>query len=548
MARPADLVITGADVYTVDAARRWAHAVAIRDGRIVAVGSEGDVREAVGAAADVLHLPGRMVVPGFQDAHVHAPFAGRYLLHVELHDLPGVDAYRDAVARYAAEHPDEPAIFGGGWAMEHFPGGTPTKDLLDDVVSDRPVLLVNRDIHGAWANSKAFEVAGVTRETPDPPDGRFERDGRGEPSGTMHEGAFIAMQDRVIPAPSREDWERAILLAQSYLHSLGITGWQDAWTLPETLRAYVALADRSELTAHVVAALWWDRDRGEEQIDGLLEQRDWGTVGNVRATAVKIMTDGVVENFTAAMLDPYLDGDGRSTGNRGLAYLEHDVLASAVTHLDRLGFQVHMHAIGDRAVRSSLDACEAAIRTNGRRDARHHIAHLQIVQPADLPRFRELGVVANAQPFWAQREPQMDELTVPFLGHERAALQYPFASLLSSGASLAFGSDWSVTTPSPLLEIEVAVTRVGPSHRSAPPFLPHERLSLADAIAAFTMGSARVQFNDRDCGSIEPGKVADLAVVDRNLFRDDPIGDARVELTLVDGRVVHDGSVAQAGA
>jgi predicted amidohydrolase YtcJ len=539
MGPPADLVITGADVYTVDAARRWAGALAIRDGRIAAIGTEADVREEVGAAAEVLHLPGRMVVPGFQDAHVHAPFGGRYRLHVELHDLLGIDAYREAVAAYAAAHPEEPAIFGGGWAMEHFPGGTPTKDLLDDLVPDRPVFLVNRDIHAAWANSKAFEVAGITRDTPDPPDGRYERDPRGEPTGTVHEGAFIRLQDRVMPAPTQDEWERAILLAQSYLHSLGVTGWQDAWTLPETLRAYVALAERSELSARVVGALWWERDRGEEQIDELVERRSWGTVGNVRATAVKIMTDGVVENFTAAMLDPYLDADGRASGNRGLSYVEADALASAVTRLDRLGFQVHLHAIGDRAVRSSLDACEAALRANGPHDARHHIAHLQVVQLTDIPRFRELGVIANAQPFWAQSEPQMDELTVPFLGVERAALQYPFASLLRSGASLAFGSDWSVTTPDPLREIEVAVTRVGPAHRSAPPFLPHERLSLPQAIAAFTMGSARVQFNDHECGSIEPGKLADLAVIDRNPFRDGLDG-ARVELTLVGGRVVHD--------
>jgi predicted amidohydrolase YtcJ len=543
MRPPADLVITGADVYTMDAARRWAHAIAIRDGRITAVGTEASVREIADGAAEVMHLPGRMVVPGFQDAHLHAPFAGRYRLHVSLHDLPGVDAYRDAVAGYAAGHQEEPVIFGGGWAMEHFVGGAPTKDLLDDLVPDRPVFLVSRDIHAAWANSRAFEVAGITRSTPDPPDGRYERDVLGGPSGTMHEGAFIAMQERLVPAPTQQDWERAIVVAQSYLHSLGVTGWQDAWTLPETLRAYVALAQREELTAHVVAALWWDRHRGEEQIEALAGQRTWGTVGNVRANTVKIMIDGIVENFTASMIDPYLDRDGRSGENRGLSYVEPEALSSAVTRLDAMGFQTHMHAIGDRAVRSALDACEAALRANGRRDARHQIAHLQCVQPADIPRFRELGVIANCQPYWAQAEPQMDRLTVPFLGEGRAGFQYPFASLLRSGASLAFGSDWSVTTPDPLREMEVAVTRVGPEHRDNAPFLPHERISLPDAIAAFTMGSARAQFNDRECGSIEPGKIADLAVIDRNLFGDGPIGDARVELTIVGGRVVFEAGV-----
>jgi predicted amidohydrolase YtcJ len=548
MRSSADLVITGADVYTMDAARRWSQAIAIRDGRIAAVGTEPEVREAVGPAAEVLHLPGRMVLPGFQDSHVHAPFAGRYRLHVSLHNLPGVDAYRNAVAAYAAEHPQEPAIFGGGWAMEHFAGGTPTKDLLDDLVSDRPVFLVSRDIHAAWANSKAFELTGITSRTPDPPDGRYERDAAGEPTGTMHEGAFIAMQEQAVPAPKQQEWERAILVAQAHLHSLGITGWQDAWTLPETLAAYVALADRGELSAHVVAALWWDRHRGEEQIQELAELREWGTVGNVRATTVKIMTDGIIENFTASMIDPYLEADGRPGENYGFSYLDPEALASAVTRLDALGFQAHMHAIGDRAVRSALDACEAARRVNGRRDSRHHVAHLQVVQAADIPRFRELGVVANCQPYWAQSEPQMDRLTLPFLGQERARLQYPFASLLRSGATLAFGSDWSVTTADPLREMEVAVTRIGPESRANPPFLPDERLSLPDAIAAFTMGSARVQFNDDECGSIEPGKLADLAVIDRNLFRDGPIGDARAEFTIAGGRVVHEAGVGGGGA
>jgi len=285
-----------------------------------------------------------------------------------------------------------------------------------------------------------------------------------------------------------------------------------------------------------VASLWWDRHRGEEQIDELVAMRAIAPAGRIRATTVKIMVDGVLENRSAALLDPYLDaGD-----DRGLTYLEAEALDSAVARLDALGFQVHMHAIGDRAARMALDAVEGALRANGRRDARHHVAHLQVVQPSDVPRFRDLGVVANCQPYWAQIEPQMTELTVPFLGAERADLQYPFRSLHDAGATLAFGSDWSVTTPDPFQLIEVAVTRVDPEHRDHPSFLPHERLELPDAIAAATMGSAFVQRNERERGSIEVGKAADLVVVDRNVFADGPIGDARVELTMVDGRVVHD--------
>jgi hypothetical protein len=541
MSERADLVITGAEVYTMDAARRWAGAVAIRGDRVVAVGTERHVRDRFPHAVEVLHLPGRMVLPGFQDAHVHPPFAGRYRLHVSLHDLPGVDAYRDAVAAYARAHPYEPWIFGGGWAMAHFPGGTPAKELLDDIVPERPVFLMNRDVHGAWVNSKALEMARITRETPDPWDGRIERDpATGEPTGTLHEGAAYSFADEHLPEPSREEWERAILVAQEHLHSLGITGWQDAWVTPATEDAYRSLAERGDLTARVVGALWWDRHRGIEQVKDLEERRSRGSVGTFHATSVKVMTDGVLEDRTGALLRPYCDADGHETDESGIAYVDHDELATAVIALDAEGFQVHMHSIGDRAVRNALDACEAARAANGARDARHHIAHLQLVQPDDLPRFRELGVVANCQPYWAQHDPQMDELTVPFLGADRVPLQYPFGSLQAAGATLAFGSDWSVSTPDPLEEMEVAIRRADPSTRDAEPFLPDQRLGLHLALAAFTKGSAYVNRDD-DAGSIEEGNRADVVVLDRNLFEadDGTVADARVEHTIAAGRVVH---------
>jgi predicted amidohydrolase YtcJ len=541
MPERADLVITGADVYTMDAARRWASAVAIVGDRIVAVGTEQQVRERLPEAKEILHLPGRMVLPAFQDAHVHPPFAGRYRLHVALHDLPGVDAYRDAVAAYARQNPDTPWIFGGGWLMAHFPGGTPTKDLLDDIVPDRPVFLLNRDVHGAWVNSKALEVAHITRATPDPWDGRIERDpDTGEPTGTLHEGAAYSFADAHLPAPPQEEWERAILVAQQHLHSLGITGWQDAWVTPATEQAYRALAGRDELTARVVGALWWDRHRALDQVGELVARRDAGPVGSFYPTTVKIMADGVLENQTGALLRPYCDAAGHETDRLGISYVDRDELSEAVTALDAERFQVHVHAIGDRAVRDTLDACQAARAANGRRDSRHHIAHLQVVHPDDVPRFRELGVIANCQPYWAQHDPQMDELTVPFLGPERTRLQYPFGSLHAAGAALAFGSDWSVSTANPLEEMEVAIRRADPSTRDAEPFLPDQRLPLHLALAAFTKGAAHVNFDD-DAGSVEEGHRADLVVLDRNLFAAPgaTIADARVEHTLAAGRVVY---------
>jgi predicted amidohydrolase YtcJ len=541
MSERADLVITGADVYTMDAARRWAGAVAVRDDRVVAVGTERQVRDRFPHAGDVLHLPGRMVVPGFQDAHVHPPFAGRYRLHVSLHDLPNVGAYRDAVAAYARANASEPWIFGGGWAMAHFPGGTPTKEQLDEVLPDRPVFLMNRDVHGAWVNSKALELAGITRDTPDPWDGRIERHpATGEPTGTLHEGAAYSFADEHLPEPSRDVWERAILVAQEHLHSFGITGWQDAWVTPATEDAYRSLAQRGDLTARVVGALWWDRHRDAEQVKDLVERRSRGSIGTFHPTTVKIMTDGVLENRTGALLRPYCDAAGRETDETGIAYVKRDELAAAVTALDAEGFQVHMHAIGDRAVRSALDACEAARVANGLRDARHHIAHLQVVHPDDVPRFRDLGVVANCQPYWAQHDPQMDELTVPLLGADRVAFQYPFGALHAAGATLAFGSDWSVSTPNPLEEMEVAIRRVDPSARQADSFLPDQRLALHLALAAFTAGSAFVN-HDEAGGSIREGGRADLVVLDRNVFDapDATVADARVQHTIASGRMVY---------
>ncbi len=252
------------------------------------------------------------------------------------------------------------------------------------------------------------------------------------------------------------------------------------------------------------------------------------------------MQDGVLENFTGAVLEPYLDRQGEPTANRGISFVDPEALKGHVARLDAAGFQVHFHAIGERAVREALDAVEAAHRANGVTDRRHHIAHLQVVHPDDVPRFRALGVVANAQPIWAFHGAQMDELTIPFLGPERSSWQYPFGSLRRAGAALCMGSDWSVSSANPLLEIEVAVNRVAPANRDAEPFFPEERLDLPAALEAFTIGSAYVNHLDEVTGSLEVGKAGDFVVLDRDLFAPDagPLGDAKVLLTLVGGEPV----------
>ena len=536
--RAADLALTGGRIATMDPARSWASALAVRDGRVVAIGPDAAIRPHVGPSTRVIELRGRTVTPGFQDAHVHPVHGGLAMLRCDLHADEQSGPGLDLIAAYAASHPEESWIRGGGWYMAAFEGGTPRREDLDRIVPDRPVFLTNRDGHGAWVNSKALEIAGVTSATADPSDGRIERDADGTPSGTLHEGAMDLVA-RFLPDDTPADLEAALRLGQAHLHGFGITAWQDAIVEPHTEeRAYVALASRGELTGRVVGALWWDHARGADQIEEFVERRKATAIGRYAPTSVKLMMDGVLENFTGAMLEPYGDGHGGTTDNRGLLQIDPDGLRTWVPALDALGFQPHFHAIGDRAVRASLDAVEAARRANGPSETRPHIAHIQVIHPDDIARFRELDVAANAQPLWAAHEDQMDVLTIPFIG-ERWRWQYPFRSLRAAGAVLAMGSDWSVSSANPIWEMHIAVERLAPDWFASghEVFLPDERLELIDALAGFTNGSAYVNHLDRETGTLEVGKAADLAVLDRDLFDRGAgrIMDARVVGTFVEG-------------
>ncbi|MER5318399.1 amidohydrolase [Streptosporangium roseum] len=537
MPTPADLVFRNGPVHTPGPARTTATAVAVRDGLIIAVGRDAEVRPLVGAATEVVDLAGRALLPGFQDAHVHPVLAGITMIQCDLHDVHDADGALAAVRAYAEANPEVKWIAGGGWSMEWFSGGTPSRHLLDAVVADRPVHLINQDGHGAWVNTKALEMCGIDAGTPDPVDGRIEREADGTPQGTLHEGAS-GLVGRHIPEPTPDTMLRALRAGQRRMHSVGVTAWQDAMVTPEVQRAYLAAAESGLLTARVLGALWWDRERGEEQVPELLARR--GGAGRFRATSVKIMQDGVAENFTAAMTSPYLDGCGCHTGNRGLSFLDPERLRAHVTRLDAEGFQVHVHAVGDRAAREALDAFEAARAANGMNDHRHHIAHLQVVHPGDVPRFAALGITANIQPLWAAHEPQMDELTIPFLGPERAAWQYPFGDLVRAGASLAAGSDWPVSSPDPFWGIHVAVNRTVPGG-DREVFLPRQRLDLTTALAAYTIGTARVNHLDTRTGTIEEGKLADLVVTDRDpcSIPAGELAETSVLATYVEGRRVH---------
>jgi predicted amidohydrolase YtcJ len=523
---------------------RPGHGIVVDGDRIVMVAPDSELPR--GKDVTEVDLAGGLVAPGFVDAHVHAVQGGLERIRCDLSELPvSREAYLAAIRDYADAHPDRPWILGGGWAMAAFPGGTPTAADLDTVVPDRPVFLPNRDHHGGWVNSKALELAGLGPESPDPSDGRLERDAEGRPTGTLHEGAMDLVV-RLAPSNQPEEYYRGFLAGQAHLHSVGVTGWQDAILgdyggIDDPSATYLRAAVSGDLTATVVGALWWDRDRGAEQIPELVRRRATYSHGRLRATSVKVMQDGVAENYTAALGAPYLDRCGHATDNRGHSFVDAVALKEYVVALAAEGFQVHVHAIGDRGVREALDAFERARGIGG--DLRHHIAHLQLVDPVDVPRFGELGVTANMQALWACLDEQMVELTLPFLGEERSRWHYPFGGLHRSGAQLAAGSDWPVSSPDPLAAIHVAVNRTAydePGPAGSEPFLPEQALDLTTAFAAYTSGSARVCHRDR-AGRLASGYEADLVVLDRDPFASpaEEIGATRAVGTWVGGAQVH---------
>ncbi|WP_067141798.1 amidohydrolase [Microtetraspora malaysiensis] len=521
----------------------FAEALLVRDGVIAAVGAESDLVR-LSPGAEPVDLRGGLLTPGFVDAHIHPVQAGLERAACDLAEIYGLDDYLAHVASFAAAHPEKTWISGGGWDMAAFPGGLPHRTQLDFL--DRPAYLIQRDHHAAWVNTRALELAGITKDTPDPADGRIERDPDGTPSGVLHEGA-MDLVGLLTPRPTAADIEAALLEAQQYLFSLGITGWQDAIVgsyagSDDQLPAYLSAASSGRLKARVVGALWWDRSRGAEQIPELLERRARAEgLDRFRATSIKIMQDGIAENFTAAVIEPYC-----RCGGTGLSYVDPELLKGYVKELDSHGFQVHFHAIGERAVREALDALTGTSPQN-----RHHIAHLQIVTPQDVPRFAALGVTANLQALWATHHAQMDELCLPYLGEERSTWQYPFADLVRHGTRLAAGSDWPVSSADPLQAVHVAVNRTEPGssvHASYPtaqtPFLPGQSIDLRTVLTAYTAGSAWL--NRSPAGVIEEGRPADLAVLDRDPFVLDPkdIWTTGVRMTFVDGECVADNGSA----
>ena len=545
----ADLIFTNAAVFQAAGADP-ADTVAVRGDTIVAVG-RGIDRDLVGTATEITDLGGASLLPGFIDAHAHPVAAGMAALRCDLSGLPhDRSSYLAAIADYAANHPDEPVIAGAGWYGDAFPDGFPTRHDIDSVVASRPVILTSHDYHGAWVNSRALEMAGITSDTGDPDGGRIVRDRDGEPTGMLMDRGGDAVND-LIGEVTPEFMRRALLEAQRRLHSVGVTGWQDAavgaefFGLKDNFATYIDADEAGELTARVVGVLWWEANRDADQLDDLCARRSRTGYSRFTARMVKVMQDGICENCTAAMLAPYR-AVADDTDLIGDSFIPPDELNNVTALLAGERFGIHMHAVGDRAVRECLDSLEYAISQHPQSDGRHQIAHLDVVDPQDIPRFGELGVIANIQALWARRDREIVERKLPLLGPERERWHFPFASIQRHGATLAMGSDWPVTDPNPLWAIHTAVHRTG-THADPhaigdgvfdTPLQAQEGITLQSAIEAYTAGSAYANGQDR-AGHISEGMLADLVVLDQNIFAADDLGTVRPVRTIVGGETVY---------
>jgi predicted amidohydrolase YtcJ len=539
----ADILLLRGRIWTAEANSAWAEAVAVRGGRIVAVGTTTEVESLRGPKTEVIHLGGRLVLPGFDDAHVHLFDGSISLDRVDVSDLPDVAQVQARIKDWARAHSQQPWVVGGGWAYGSFPGGLPTRQQLDAVVSDRPAFIESYDVHTAWANSKALALAGITKSTPDPVGGLIVRDPKtGEPTGVLKEKPAVDLLKLKVPEPGPAERYQSLLKGLRLLNSLGITSVQDAGLLSPAgdVEADLAMLDRARregrLSLRVAAAVHMEPAKVDATV--ALTKRLYARYrdGSLRVVGVKLFVDGVIESKTAAMLEPYA-GDT----NAGTPNWTASALNDAVTAADREGLQTWLHAIGDRGVRMALDAHEAALRANGRLDRRGRIEHLETIQASDYARFKPLGVIASMQPLHANPDQNVLSAWAGNLGAERASRAWSWAAFEKAGVRLAFGSDWPVVTPSVLRGLYCAVTRKTKDGTPAGGWLPQHAIPLETALRHYTIDAAYASFEEAEKGSLEVGKRADLVVLSDDIFKAPPeaLLKTKILLTLADGKPVY---------
>jgi predicted amidohydrolase YtcJ len=542
----ADVIVTHANVYTVNAKQPWAEAIAIRQNRIVAVGAAGEVEHWRGPHTQIIDAQNHTVLPGFFDSHIHFMEGALSLQRVNVDDTKTIAEIQEKVKAFAAAHPKDPWILGRGWSYPEFPGGMPDKKYLDEIVSDRPVYIEGFDGHTGWANSKALQLSGITKTTPNPANGEIVRDPQtGEATGALKENAANIVV-RHLPAPTRAQRVAALQKAITWANSVGLTrvigcGNDTASTsdflFMDLLRA---MQKRGELTLRFSDSYYVSPEG--------LSPSDWKTIKTYRRRypasddwlsfdAAKFFLDGVIESHTAAMIAPYSDDPKQI----GALRWDVDRYRKSVQALDKAGVQVYTHAIGDKAVRTALDAYEAAGKANGTHDARNRIEHIETISAEDIPRFGKLSVIASFQPLHAYPDEDTLDVWLKNAGEERGTRAWAWQSISRAGGRLAFGSDWPVVTLNPWYGVQNAVTRQTRDGRPPEGFVPKERISLQQAIEGYTLGAAIGARKEKSEGSIEPGKLADLIILSQDLFTLKPtqIYKTQVLLTMVGGKVVY---------
>jgi predicted amidohydrolase YtcJ len=526
---PGDVVFTGGNIHTMDATNSNAQALAIRDGVLVYVGD--DASAFIGPDTRVQALGGATVLPAFHDAHTHLVWSGADLLMVDVYSAQTTDEIQAEVVAWAEANPEEAWVHGGGWDTSTFYGSI-DKSLLDEVVTDRPAYIYSSDSHIGLASALALEAAGITAATPDPSDGTIERDADGNPTGILLEGA-MTLVDSLIPTYADATVDRGLKDAQQEANRYGVISVVDANVTDWMLEGYARADAKGMLTVRVFGAVEVGPDDTDaaDQISAM--QVEYGSP-RVSVNAAKLYLDGIIESGTAAMIEPYEDGT-----NGDYMFTDDELLAVA-TSLDAAGHQLHAHAIGDGAVRQFLDTVAAVDVANGNRDRRPLAAHIEVVDPDDIGRFAELGVLADFQAVWAWPDSYIQQLTWPVIGDERSEWLYPIGQIVAAGGTYVGGSDWSVTSQNPFEAIEAAVTRQNPYLDDGPVLTPDALVDIVTAVRAYTSAGASASFTDDISGTIEVGKQADLVVLELDPLTLDPadLSQLRVDQTWLDGERV----------
>ena len=555
----ADLVLTNGRVWLGGDSSSFAEAVAISGNRIVRVGPATEFKQLIREGARVIDLGGKLVAPGFNDAHIHFLSGALGLDEIDMTGAASVAEIIERIATYARKHPDRQWLTGHGWLYTMFPGGLPTKSYLDAVIKDRPVFLRSFDGRCGWANTKALQLAGITRDTKFERYGEIVRDAYGEPAGVLKEGAQTLVS-RLIPEPTHEQKLDALRRGMKLAASLGITSIQNAGGAPEEFSLYQELLKRGELTirvsmafsvgesfagAYAEGAVSPGAQAARREIDRLIALKNQSDLNPIlRANSVKILFDGAIESRTAAVLDRYSDLPPEHGAPFGELAIPPDIYRDLVATFDKAGFQIITHAAGDRAAREALNVYEEVLGGGSRSTRRHRIEHLELISPEDIRRFSRLGVIASMEPVHA--DPGSAEVWSKAVGIERLKYAFAFRSLLNSGARLVFGSDWpAAISLDPIRGLHVAINRRtldGHPHKG---WVSEQRINVADALRAYTQGGAYSSFEEAIKGRIAPGMLADIVVLSQDLFKIDPmrIHESRALLTVFDGKVIYQNGV-----